>query len=104
MAGENQLCIGLPFTPITKPHELYDDPDLEASKGVLNLNLTLPTSGKAGVPSLPLRMGGRKLGVRLDLPGVNKHGLKLLRELGVSKLGIERLISSGVLKINETHS
>ena len=91
---------GLPFAPITKPHELYDDPHLKASKAILNLNL--PTGGKVGIPGLPLRMGGRRLGVRLDLPGAGEHGPELVRELGVSELEIERLISSGVLKIDQS--
>ena len=94
--------IGLPFAPITKPHELYDDLHLKASKAILNLNL--PTGGKVGIPSLPLRLGGRKLGVRLDLPGVGEHGPELVRELGISEIEIEHLISSGILKINDTPS
>ena len=59
--------IGPPFAPITKPHELYNDPHLKEPKAILSL--TLPTGGKVGIPGLPLRMGGRRLGVRLDLPG-----------------------------------
>ena len=94
--------IGLPFAPITKPHELYDDPHLKASKAILNLNL--PTGGKVGVPGLPLRIGGRRLGVRLDLPGAGEHGPELVRELGIPESEIERLISSGVLKTNGPQS
>jgi crotonobetainyl-CoA:carnitine CoA-transferase CaiB-like acyl-CoA transferase len=94
--------IGLPFAPITKPHELYDDPHLKASKAILSLNL--PTGGKVGVPSLPLIMGGRRLGARLDLPGAGEHGPELIRELGISETEIEHLISSGILKVNDAPS
>jgi crotonobetainyl-CoA:carnitine CoA-transferase CaiB-like acyl-CoA transferase len=91
--------IGLPFAPITKPHELYDDPHLKASKAILNLNL--PTGTKVGVPGLPLRMGGRKFGVRYDLPGAGEHGPELARELGMTETEIEQLINNGILKIGD---
>lgn len=91
--------IGLPFAPITKPHELYDDPHLKASNAILNLNL--PTGRKVGIPGLPLRMGGRKLGVRYDLPGAGEHGPELARELGMTETEIEQLINDGILKIGD---
>ena len=52
--------IGLPFAPITKPHELYDDPHLTQSGGLLNV--TVPSNGKkTSMPALPLGNGRQAL-------------------------------------------
>lgn len=90
--------IGLPFAPITKPHELYDDPHLKASGALLNLNL--PGGGTVGIPGLPLRMDGRRSAVRLDLPKAGEHGPELARQLGLSEAEIERLIDDGILRVD----
>ncbi len=101
-AGLMEKCesIDFLFAPIVKPHELYNAPHLKASKAILNLHL--PNGGKIGIPSLPFRMGGRRLGVRLDLPRAGEHGPELLGELGVSESEINRLISNGVFKITKS--
>jgi crotonobetainyl-CoA:carnitine CoA-transferase CaiB-like acyl-CoA transferase len=47
---------GLPFAPIGKPEELFDDPHLLASGG-LGLT-TLPDGRETLLPILPIEMGG----------------------------------------------
>ena len=44
--------IGLPFAPITKPHELFEDPHLNQSGNLLNI--TLPMA--AGKPKSPVSL------------------------------------------------
>ena len=59
--------IGLPFAPITKPHELFGDPHLNQSRNLLNI--TLPHGrGKAQVPGFPLTLDGLRTEIRHDLP------------------------------------
>ena len=47
---------GLPFAPIGKPEDLFDDPHLAASAGLEPV--TLDTGTETRLPTLPLMMGG----------------------------------------------
>ena len=88
--------IGLPYAPITKPHELFDDPHLNQSGNLLDI--TLPNGrGKARVPGLPLELDGRRTEIRHDLPEIGEHGREILEELGFSKLQIDDMAASGAL-------
>ena len=46
---------GLPFAPIANPEQLFDDPHLAASGGLLDI--TLPQGSSTRLPALPLEMG-----------------------------------------------
>ena len=85
--------IGLPFAPITKPHELFDDLHLNQSGNLLDI--TLPNGkGKAQVPGLPLTLDGLRTEIRYDLPELGEHSREILEELGYSKIQIDELIAS----------
>ena len=75
---------GLPFAPITRPEELFDDPHLTASQGLLDLTLTDGDQAgqQASLPALPLAMAGYRFGCRRDLPRVGEHTREVLREVG----------------------
>ena len=87
--------IGLPFAPITKPHELLDDPHLNQSGQLLDV--TLPDGRPTRVPGLPLEMGGRRTEIRRDLPRIGQHGREILAEAGFSDEEIDALAAAGVL-------
>jgi len=97
-----QICeaIGLPFAPITRPEELFDDPHLKASGGLLDI--TMPNGEAARVPGLPIELGGKRLGVRLNVPRIGEHTRPLLRELGFSDDSIDVLEASGVIAGDST--
>ena len=84
---------GLPFAPITAPHELLDDPHLLATGGLAPI--TLPDGARAGQTAstalLPLSLGGERLGVRHDPPRLGQDSLDLLVSLGYSQAEAERL-------------
>ncbi|WP_439520382.1 CaiB/BaiF CoA transferase family protein [Hydrogenophaga sp.] len=75
---------GLPFAPITKPHELLEDPHLCATGGLAPI--TLPDGERAGETAqtvlLPLALGGERLGVRRSPPRLGEHSDELLTSLG----------------------
>jgi len=75
---------GLPFAPITRPHELLDDPHLLATGGLAPI--TLPDGERAGETAqtvlLPLTLGGERLGVRRSPPRLGEHTDELLQALG----------------------
>ena len=85
---------GLPFAPIAKPEELFDDVHLNESGGLLNL--TLPGGEKTRLPALPLEVGANRPGVRRDLPASGEHTAEVLAEVGYSDAEIRSLIDGGV--------
>jgi crotonobetainyl-CoA:carnitine CoA-transferase CaiB-like acyl-CoA transferase len=86
---------GLPFAPITDPQHLFDDPHLQQTGHLAPMRL--PDGRATVVPLLPLKLGGDRLGVRLDPPGLGEHSDALLRSLGYSSDQIATLRSRGVL-------
>jgi crotonobetainyl-CoA:carnitine CoA-transferase CaiB-like acyl-CoA transferase len=73
---------GLPFAPITDPQYLLDDPHLLQTGGLASL--TLPDGRETKVPLLPITLGGKRLGLRLDPPQLGEHTDLLLQTLGYS--------------------
>ena len=76
-----QRC-GLPYAPISKPEELFDDPHLLDSQGLLAIDF--PNGESGGLPALPLEMSGQRFGVRRQLPSAGEHTEEVLHELGFS--------------------
>ena len=62
---------GLPYAPIIKPEQLYDDPHLKQSGGLADL--TLVDGRTTPVPLLPLLLDGRHLKPRMPLPTIGAH-------------------------------
>ncbi|MEO7953286.1 MAG: CaiB/BaiF CoA-transferase family protein [Polaromonas sp.] len=84
---------GLPFAPIRKPEELYDDEHLKATGGLVDIKL--PDGERAGQTAqttlLPFTMDGRRLNVRLDPPTLGEHTRELLVGLGYAGSDIDSL-------------
>jgi len=88
--------LGLPFAPIAKPEDLFDDPHLKASNGMTGI--TLMNGVKTQVPVLPIEIDGNRLGTRLDLPHIGQHTRELLAQLGYAPQQIEILVNEGVAR------
>jgi crotonobetainyl-CoA:carnitine CoA-transferase CaiB-like acyl-CoA transferase len=90
--------LGLPFAPIAKPEDLFDDPHLNASGGLAPV--TMPLNGvKAKVPALPMEMNGARLTTRLDIPKIGEHTGALLANLGYDAAAIEALLADKVISL-----
>ena len=86
---------GLPFAPITRPQDLFDDPHLNSTGGLAPL--TLPDGRETRVALLPLTIGGSRPGVRLNPPRLGEHTEALLREVGYGDSEIASLRASHVI-------
>jgi len=86
---------GLPFAPIAKPEELFDDPHLNAAGGLVGV--TLPDGRATKLPALPIEMAGRRFGLRHDLPGIGANGRELLLARGLSEADVDALVAEGVI-------
>ncbi len=71
--------LGLPFAPITRPVELFDDPHLNASGGLVPVTLRNGVASK--LPALPLSFDGSRLAQRRGLPAVGEHNAEIAAEL-----------------------
>jgi crotonobetainyl-CoA:carnitine CoA-transferase CaiB-like acyl-CoA transferase len=87
--------LGLPFAPIAKPDDLFDDPHLNASGGMAPI--TLPDGRKTRVPSLPIEMDGMRFGTRLDLPKVGEHTREVLENLGYGADAVTQLVARRIV-------
>ncbi len=88
-------ALGLPFAPISRPAELFDDPHLNGSGGLVPV--TLPDGRVTKLPALPLSLDGERPGRRLDLPRCGEHGAEIARELGYSEAEIAAMQGAGTL-------
>ncbi|ABE44273.1 CaiB/BaiF CoA transferase family protein [Polaromonas sp. JS666] len=90
---------GLPFAPIRRPEDLFDDEHLLATGGLADVRL--PDGPKAGqtvkTTLFPITMQGQRLGVRLHPPTLGEHTQELLSGLGYSTSAIENLHSQAAV-------
>jgi crotonobetainyl-CoA:carnitine CoA-transferase CaiB-like acyl-CoA transferase len=90
---------GLPFAPIRRPEDLFDDPHLVATGGLADV--TVADGPKAGqmvkTTLFPFTLDGQRLGVRLQPPKMGEHTQALLQNLGYSIDDIERLRAQAVV-------
>ena len=85
----------LPFAPITRPHDLLNDPHLQATGGLAPM--TLPDGKATRTPLLPLMLDGQRPGVRLNPPQLGEHNEEVLRSLGYADEQIREMIDAGIV-------
>ncbi|QCI12937.1 CoA transferase [Pseudomonas putida] len=93
---------GIPFAPIRRPEELFDDPHLRESGGMADLHLEDGSS--TPMPLLPLSLDGQRLQPRRPIARIGEHTRKVMRELGYSDEHIAELCAAGVLRTDDQPS
>ena len=86
---ETLEAIGLPFAPIARPDDLFDDPHLNAAGGLLDV--TIPGGAATRLPALPLEFDGERPGLQHDIPTIGRDGDAILRDLGFDDAEIAAL-------------
>ncbi len=85
---------GPPWAPITRPEDLFDDPHLAASGGLVPMRLPDGAPSDAvRTPLLPLAWDGARLPLRFDPPRIGQHTRELLAGAGVTAAEIDELIA-----------
>lgn len=86
---------GLPFAPINKPEDLFDDPHLNESGGLLKIKT--PDGGSTKLPAMPIEMNDRRFDVHQQVPKVGEHSKEILEEIGLSDNAIQSLFEKSIV-------
>ncbi|MBK6852396.1 MAG: CoA transferase [Burkholderiales bacterium] len=94
--------LGLPYAPITRPHELFDDRHLLATGGLAPMAVPADASIArrpidTRAPLMPITLDGRRPPLRTGPPALGEHTTTLLRELGYSDDDLAPLYQDGVI-------
>ena len=89
MAPEELMALcaraGLPFAPVARPEDLFDDAHLTESGGLIPV--TMPDGEYAGqeaaLPALPVAIGGKRPALARDVPRAGQHTGEILAEIGL---------------------
>ena len=87
---------GLPFAPIGRPEDMFDDPQL--ADGGLE-DVTLDNGTVTRLPTIPLEMDGRRLGAPVTLPKPGDDSREILEGLGYAHHHVERLVAAGAVEV-----
>jgi len=81
--------IGVPFAPILRPDQLFDDPHVNHPGATVEI--TLSNGMRAKVPALPVEYNGFRPGLHRGLPQIGEHNEDVANELGYSDENFKRL-------------
>ena len=84
----------IPFAPLAKPSDLFDDPHL--NQGGHMLDLHFQNGKRANIPGLPLEMGEHDLSIRTQPPRKGEHTRSVLMDLGYDAEQIDAWLTQGV--------
>lgn len=107
--GRRFEAIGLPYAPITKPQDLFEDEHLRVTGGLTPVRIPEDAScaGRAvdtHTALLPLSINGARMPLRSAPPSLGEHTRDLLQDLGYAEMEIDDLIQAGVIKASQAHA
>ncbi|NMN58922.1 crotonobetainyl-CoA:carnitine CoA-transferase CaiB-like acyl-CoA transferase [Xanthobacter sp. SG618] len=92
----------IPFAPIARPEDLFHDPHLAATGGLMPTRL--PNGVETRLPRLPIHMGEADLSLRSDPPEVGADTADVLEALGYAPDTIAALAREGVVAMGTAAS
>lgn len=89
---------GICFSPVAKPEDLFDDPQLNQGPGGL-LETTFPGGIRTKMPRVPVLIGGYEFGIRSDPPAeIGRDTETILADIGYSPEEVEALAERQVIR------
>jgi crotonobetainyl-CoA:carnitine CoA-transferase CaiB-like acyl-CoA transferase len=89
--------IDIPFAPVAKPGDLFEDPQLNANGRMLEVNF--PNGVTAKLPRLPVEIGNHDLALRRQAPAIGEHTAEILAELGLAQADIKALRERSIVTV-----
>lgn len=86
---------GIPFSPIARPEDLFEDPQLNEGNSLMTV--TLEDGRQAKLPRLPMAFDGQRFQLRLQAPALGEHTHALLEELGYGASQVQELHDAGII-------
>ena len=87
----------IPFSPVAKPEELFDDPQLNEGGSLVETDL--PSGIKTKLPQIPIRIGSYDFNLRHNPPAVGEGSREILKTIGLSEKEVDELEESGVIRL-----
>lgn len=87
--------VGLPFAPIARPEDLFEDPHLNAAGGLASV--TLPDGTVTRLPTLPLELDGSRATQGGGVPRVGEDTGAILAEIGYAPAEIAGMIAARIV-------
>lgn len=84
---------GLPFAPIARPEDMFDDPHLIAGGGLESVKML--NGETIALPVLPIEMDGKRPSAASSMPEIGAHSDDILARLGYDHTAINRLKEGG---------
>ena len=91
--------IDIPFAPVARPGDLFDDPQLNAQGRMLDIDFGGGRHAK--LPRLPIEIGEHDFALRRQAPAIGAHTAEILAELGFTRHEIAALAKRGVVAVND---
>jgi crotonobetainyl-CoA:carnitine CoA-transferase CaiB-like acyl-CoA transferase len=89
--------IDIPFAPVAKPSDLFEDPQLNAHGRMLEI--AFANGVRAKIPPLPVEIGNHAFTLRRQAPGIGEHTAEILAELGLAQDQIDALNKRAVVSV-----
>jgi crotonobetainyl-CoA:carnitine CoA-transferase CaiB-like acyl-CoA transferase len=93
-------AIGLPYAPIARPRDLFEDPHLNAGDGMIDTQDPRGYSFK--VPGLPLELDGARMRQRSAPPAIGEGARGILAGLGYDQAQIAALARQKVIRLEKS--
>ena len=89
--------LDIPFAPVAKPGDLFEDPQLNAGGRMLDIDFSSGVHAK--IPRLPIEMGNHNLGLIHQPPAIGEHTAEIVGELGLADAEIDELAARGIVGV-----